>query len=272
MVRRVAVTGAAGRMGAALCAQLQQHPGLRLEAALERPMAPAVGRDVGELAGCGRLGVVVSDDPEAALGRVDVLVDFSSPQATVRNAELCAARGLPLVVGTTGLTASQRRKVEAIADRSALCIASNFSAGITLCLRLAEMAAAALGNDVDVEVIEAHHRHKVDAPSGTALSLGRAVAAGRGQDFEAAAVYTREGLTGPRPDGAIGFATIRGGDIVGDHTVLFAAHGERIEIAHRAGTRAAFARGALRAAQWLCEQPPGCYDMQDVLGLRDNSR
>jgi 4-hydroxy-tetrahydrodipicolinate reductase len=209
-----------------------------------------------------------------ALGTADVFIDFTSPEAIAEHAAAVTAAGTAWVLGTTGLDASQQELVKHASQSVPVCQAANFSTGVTLMLKLVELAARAVDADTDLEVIEAHHRHKVDAPSGTALAIGRALAAGRACaeggdiDLDERAVFSREGITGARPPGANGFATVRGGDIVGDHTALFAAEGERLEITHRAGTREAFARGALRAATWLPAQPPGLYDMHDVLKLK----
>ena len=207
-------------------------------------------------------------DAASALAKADVLIDFTTPEAAVSHARACAAAGCAWVLGTTGLDADQQARVAEAARTIPVCQAANFSTGVNLMLRLVELASAAVDADTDLEVIEAHHRHKVDAPSGTALAIGRALAAGRGVALDQHAVFARDGITGPRPDGAIGFATIRAGDIVGDHTALYASDGERLEITHRAGTRLAFARGACRAASWLVGKPAGLYDMQDVLQLR----
>ncbi len=265
---RVAVTGAGGRMGKNLIEALALSEHAALSAALERPDSSLIGVDSGELAGLGRNGVAVAAGLDAVADDFDVLIDFSVPAATVANAAWCAAHGKQLVVGTTGFSAEQRAEVESLASSSALCIASNYATGVNLCFKLAELAASVLGDDVDIEIVEAHHRHKVDAPSGTALSLGEAVAKPLGRDLRKVAVYGREGQTGARARETIGFATVRAGDVVGDHTVLFAADGERVEITHKASSRMAFARGAVRAAQWLAGRDRGLYDMQDVLGLR----
>lgn len=264
---KVAVNGAGGRMGKALVEMLSLCDQAELTVALERPDSSLIGVDSGELAGIGRNGVAVSAELAAAVGAFDVLIDFSTPSATVANAQLCAEHGKRMVVGTTGFSADQRAAVESLGQHSAVCIASNYATGVNLCFKLAEMAAAVLGDEVDIEIIEAHHRHKVDAPSGTALSLGQAVAKPLGRELDKVAVYGREGQTGARQRDTIGFATVRGGDIVGDHTVLFAADGERIEITHKASSRMAFARGAVRAAIWLAGQRQGLFDMRDVLGL-----
>jgi len=268
MSTRVAIAGAGGRMGRMLIEALGEFPDLQLTAAFERPGSSLVGADAGEVAGIGRLGIALGAEAEAAIAAADVLIDFTTPAATAANAVLCQHYGCALVVGTTGFDMAQRAALDAAAGVVALCQSSNFSTGVNLCFRLLEQAARVLGDSVDIEIIEAHHRHKVDAPSGTALSMGAVLAATLGRDLSQVAVYGREGQTGARDRDTIGFATVRGGDIVGDHTVLFAAEGERIEITHRASSRSAFARGALRAAMWLAAQPAGRYDMQDVLGLR----
>jgi len=265
---RVAVTGAGGRMGKTLIEALSLSSEAELTVALERPDSSLIGVDSGELAGIGRNGVLLSSELAAVGDQFDVLIDFTVPQATVANAAWCASHNKRLVVGTTGFTAEQRVAVESLGEQSALCIASNYATGVNLCFKLAELAASVLGDEVDIEIIEAHHRHKVDAPSGTALSLGEAVAKPLGRDLAKVAVYGREGQTGARQRETIGFATVRGGDVVGDHTVLFAAEGERIEITHKASSRMAFARGAVRAAAWLGGKKRGLFDMQDVLGLR----
>ena len=265
---RVAVTGAGGRMGKTLIEALSLSSEAELTVALERPDSSLIGVDSGELAGIGRNNVLLSSELTSLADQFDVLIDFTVPQATVANAAWCANHNKRLVVGTTGFTAQQRTEVESMGEQSALCIASNYATGVNLCFKLAEMAASVLGDEVDIEVIEAHHRHKVDAPSGTALSLGEAVAKPLGRDLAEVAVYGREGQTGVRERETIGFATVRGGDVVGDHTVLFAAEGERIEITHKASSRMAFARGAVRAAAWLGAKERGLFDMQDVLGLR----
>ncbi len=272
MTVRVGVTGVAGRMGRTLVEALDAVDGLRLNAALERSGSSLLGADTGELAGLGKNGVIIGDDLPAVLEEIDVLIDFTIPQATLANIALCAEAGVAMVIGTTGFTPEQQAHIERAAERIALCKASNFSTGVNLCFKLLDMAARVLGNDVDIEIIEAHHRHKVDAPSGTALSMGEVVADALGRDLAEVAVYGREGQTGARDRDTIGFATVRAGDVVGDHTVLFAAEGERVEITHKASSRMSFARGAVRAAGWLDHQPPGLYNMQDVLGFREESK
>jgi 4-hydroxy-tetrahydrodipicolinate reductase len=265
---RVAVVGAAGRMGRTLVAACSDAPGLSLGAATERSGAAVVGRDAGEVAGVGRLGVPIVDSLERALGQFDVVIDFTTPEATLGHVEVCRGAGKRMVIGTTGLSAEQRGAAAEAARDVALVLAPNMSVGVNLCLRLLELTAGVLGDEVDIEIIEAHHRNKVDAPSGTALRMGEVIAGALGRDLERCAVYGREGRTGPRARDTIGFETIRAGDIVGEHTVLFAGEGERVEITHRASSRMTFARGALRAARWVAARDPGLYDMQDVLGLK----
>jgi 4-hydroxy-tetrahydrodipicolinate reductase len=264
---RVAVSGAAGRMGRTLIQAIHEAPDLTLGAAFERSGSASLGADAGEVAGVGQLGVSVSADPAAATGAFDALIEFTTPEATLLHAELCAAAGKRMVIGTTGFDGAGLERIRAAAARIPVLMAPNMSVGVNLCLRLIELAARVLGDDVDVEVIEAHHRDKVDAPSGTALRMGEVLADALGRDFADVARFAREGITGPRDRGTIGFATIRAGDIVGDHTVLFAGRGERIEITHRAGSRANFAQGALRAVRWLEDRPAGLFDMRDVLGF-----
>lgn len=265
---RIAVTGAAGRMGKALIEAVTINPETTLTAAIERPESTLVGTDAGELAGIGRLDVKVVGDLGEVVDDFDVLIDFTAPVATIANVLVCSAKGKKIVVGTTGFTDEQKAELLAVVDRTALCMASNFSTGVNLCFKLLEMAAKVLGDDVDIEVYEAHHRHKVDAPSGTALSMGEVVASALGRDLKEVAVYDRQGQTGARDPKAIGFATVRAGDIVGDHTVTFAAEGERVEITHKASSRMSFARGAVRAAGWIATKESGLFDMQDVLGLK----
>jgi 4-hydroxy-tetrahydrodipicolinate reductase len=265
---RIAITGAAGRMGRTLIEACQQAGGLALTAALEHPDSSLIGGDAGELAGLGRNGVRLGADLAAAAADFDVLIDFTRPEATLANLEVCRTAGRRMVIGTTGFTEAQRARIGAAARDIAIVFAPNMSVGVNLCLKLLDLAARVLGDEVDVEVIEAHHRHKVDAPSGTALRMGEVVAAALGRDLNTCAVYGREGHTGERAPGTIGFETIRAGDIVGEHTVMFAGAGERVEITHKATNRMTFARGAVRAAGWLMARERGLFDMQDVLGLR----
>ncbi len=264
---RIAIAGAAGRMGRALIEACRQTPSLTLAAALDRP-GPAIGRDAGELAGLGPLGVAVTTDLAAVAGDFDVLVDFTVPEATLANLAACRAAGRRIVIGTTGFTDAQRAEIGAAAADIAIVMAPNMSVGVNLCFKLLDIAARVLGDSVDIEVIEAHHRNKIDAPSGTALRMGEVIAGALGRDLAECAVYGREGRTGARDRRTIGFETIRAGDIVGDHKVMFAADGERVEIAHIATSRMTFATGALRAAEWLMQRERGLHDMQDVLGLR----
>ncbi|MCB1865338.1 MAG: 4-hydroxy-tetrahydrodipicolinate reductase [Chromatiales bacterium] len=264
----VAIAGAAGRMGRSLVAACHAVDGLEVSAALETAGHALLGADVGELAGIGTLGLPLGSDLELAVAACDVLIDFTAPEATLAHIESCEAVGRAMVIGTTGFEADGRARIAQAARRIPIVFAPNMSVGVNLCFKLAEIAARALGDEVDIEIIEAHHRHKVDAPSGTALQFGRVVADALGRDLEACAVYGREGRTGARDRRTIGFETIRAGDIIGDHTVLYAGDGERVEITHRASSRMNFANGAARAARWLAGRRPGLYDMQDVLGLR----
>ncbi|MDX1250659.1 MAG: 4-hydroxy-tetrahydrodipicolinate reductase [Gammaproteobacteria bacterium] len=265
---RIAVSGAGGRMGHSLIEACGQHPDLVLAAALERPGSPSLGMDAGEMAGTGKTGVRVTDDLAAVSASFDVLIDFTRPEVTLDNLKVCCAAGRSMVIGTTGFSAGQRQQIAEAASDIAIVMAPNMSVGVNLCFKLLDMAARVLGDEVDIEIIEAHHRHKVDAPSGTALRMGEVVAQALGRDLKECAVYGREGVTGERDRATIGFATVRGGDIVGDHTVLFAGLGERVEITHKASSRMTFANGAVRAAAWLMQRERGLFDMQDVLGLR----
>lgn len=265
---RVAVAGAAGRMGRTLIQAIDEHEALTLGAASEVPDSSLVGTDAGELAGIGKNDVTVTGDLANVIGDFDVLIDFTSIGATLTHLELCAQHGKHIVIGTTGFSAEQKAAIAAAADKTAIVFAPNMSVGVNLCFKLLDIAAKVLGEGYDIEVIEAHHRHKVDAPSGTALRLGEVVAEALGRDLGEVAVYGREGQTGARDSKTIGFETIRAGDIVGDHTVMFATEGERVEITHKASSRMTFAKGAVRAAAWLHDKQSGLFDMQDVLGLR----
>ena len=267
-MQRVAVMGAAGRMGKTLIEAVQQSSGAVLSAAFDRPDSSLIGADVGELAGVGKLGLSLQADLQQALGQFDVLIDFTHPSVTLRNLEACRQAGKGMVIGTTGFSAEEKQLLVEAARDIPIVFAANYSVGVNLCLKLLDTAARVLGDEVDIEIIEAHHRHKVDAPSGTALRMGEVVANALGRDLQQVAVYGREGQTGARARETIGFATVRAGDVVGDHTVLFAAEGERVEITHKASSRMTFANGAVRAAAWLANQPAKLYDMQDVLGLR----
>ncbi len=265
---KIAVTGAAGRMGKTLIEAISNAEGVELTAALESAESSLIGADAGELAGIGKNGVVIVDDINKVINDFDVMIDFTVPAATLANAAACAAASKKMVIGTTGFTEQQKDQLLAHQEKISICMAANFSVGVNLCFKLLDMAARTLGDDVDIEVYEAHHRHKVDAPSGTALRMGEVVADALGRDLSTCAVYGREGQTGARDRETIGFATVRAGDIVGDHTVMFAADGERVEITHKASSRMSFARGAVRAAAWLMLNESGLYDMQDVLALR----
>jgi 4-hydroxy-tetrahydrodipicolinate reductase len=264
---RIAITGAAGRMGRSLIEACQQVDGLDVTVALEHPEHPLLGSDAGDLAGIGKLGVMLGADLAAVTDAFDVLIDFTRPQPTLANLELCRQAGRRMVIGTTGFSDAERARIAAAATDIGIVFAPNMSVGVNLCLKLLDMAARVLGDEADIEIIEAHHRHKVDAPSGTALRMGEVVAAALGRDLKSCAVYGREGHTGERDSKTIGFETIRAGDIVGDHTVMFAGIGERVEITHKASSRMTFANGALRAAAWLMAREAGLFDMQDVLGL-----
>jgi len=263
----VAVAGAAGRMGRTLIEAVLGDPELALAAALEQPEHPALGRDAAEGLGSAS-GVVIRDDVAEALVAADVLIDFTRPQGTLAHLAHCVALGKPMVIGTTGFSAADLTRIADAARRIALVVAPNMAVGVNVVFKLAEMAARALGDGFDVEIIEAHHRHKVDAPSGTALKLGELVAAALGRDLAACAVHGRHGDTGERDARAIGFHALRGGDIVGEHTVLFAGSGERVEVTVRSTSRMTYALGALRAAKFLRGRAAGRYDMFDVLGLK----
>ncbi|MCX7893990.1 MAG: 4-hydroxy-tetrahydrodipicolinate reductase [Burkholderiales bacterium] len=268
MTLRIAVAGASGRMGRTLIEAVLAAPDLALAAALDAPGTPAIGRDAGELVGARATGVEVGADHRAAIGAADVLIDFTRPAGTLAHLEACVAAGKRIVIGTTGFSGKERQRIAEAAQAIAVVFAPNMAVGVNVVFKLAEVAARALGDEYDVEIIEAHHRHKVDAPSGTALRLGEIVAGALGRDLGAAAVHGRHGDTGERPPGAIGFHAIRGGDIVGEHTVLFAGVGERVEVTVRSGSRTTYAAGALRAARFLAGKSSGLFDMQDVLGLR----
>lgn len=264
----IAVAGAGGRMGRTIIEAIQQTDGCRVGAALERLDSSLIGADAGELAGAGKLGVAVVGDINLVTDQFDVLIDFTSIDSTLDHIEYCREEKKKLVIGTTGFSAQQKQIIEQAAQDVAIMFAPNMSVGVNLCFKLLQIAASVLNEGYDVEVIEAHHRHKVDAPSGTALRMGEVVAEALGRNLEDCAVYGREGQTGARDPNTIGFETIRAGDIVGDHTVMFATEGERIEITHKASSRMTFAKGAVRAARWLNDKDNGLFDMQDVLGLK----
>jgi 4-hydroxy-tetrahydrodipicolinate reductase len=264
---KLAIAGAGGRMGRALIELVLASKDLRLAAALEVPGSPFVGRDAGELAGrpC---GLKVTTDAAGGIAGADCFIDFTRPEGTLAHMELCAAKRVPMVIGTTGFSERHGERIAAAAEKIAIVMAPNMAVGVNVALKLAETAAKALGDGYDVEIIEAHHRNKVDAPSGTALKFGEVVARALGRDLSRSAVHGRKGEVGARDPKAIGFHAIRGGDIVGEHTVMFAGEGERVEITVRSGSRATYALGALRAARFVAKKERGLFDMQDVLGLR----
>ena len=261
------IAGAAGRMGSRIVALARETPDVRVVAALEAPGHPALGRDAGETAGIGSLGVTLGTDAGAALTRDRVLVEFSVPEATLEHLRLVAAAGARAVIGTTGFSGAQREEIAALARRAPIMMAPNMSVAVTLAFRILPLMAKALGDDYDVEITEIHHRFKKDAPSGTALRMAEVVAEALGRDLGKVGVYGRQGLPGERTRQEIAVMSLRSGDVVGEHTVTFGALGERLELTHRAHTRDTFGRGALRAARWIRRQPPGLYDMADVLGL-----
>lgn len=264
---KIAVTGAAGRMGKTLIEAVTEADGMTLGAAIERPESSVISIDAGELAGVGTLGIPLVDSIQAA-GDFDVLIDFTAPVATMANLAFCRTHKRAMVIGTTGLSDEQKAEIASAGNEVGIVFAPNMSVGVNLSLKLLEMAAKVLGDSVDIEIIEAHHRDKVDAPSGTALRMGEVVADVLGRDLKECAVYGREGRTGARERKTIGFETIRAGDIVGEHTVMFVGNGERVEVTHKASSRMTFAGGAVRAAQWLQGREAGYYDMQDVLDLK----
>jgi 4-hydroxy-tetrahydrodipicolinate reductase len=263
----IGVTGCGGRMGRMLVAEIHGTAGCRIAGGIEAKGSAVIGRDLGELAGLGGLGIVAEDDPQKLFAASDVVVDFTAPAATAAHVAIASSVRKPLVIGTTGLEPAHEAAIAAASKTIAIVRAPNMSLGVNLLLGLVRQAATLLGDEYDIEIVEMHHRHKVDAPSGTALALGREAAAARGIDLAAKSQRVRDGLTGPRRRGDIGFAALRGGDVAGDHVVIFAGDGERIELTHRAGSRQIFARGAVRAARWAAGKPPGLYGMKDVLGL-----
>jgi len=266
MKTKVVIAGTSGRMGHALLESVFADTSLELHGALDRLDSPQIGRDAGEMFGK-NTGVKVSSDINEALKGADVLVDFTRPDASLAYLEACKNAGVKHVIGTTGFSLEEKAKIEEASKKIGIVFAPNMSVGVTMLINLVEQAASLLGADYDVEVVEMHHRHKVDAPSGTALRLGEAAAKGLGKDLKKCALYAREGVTGERKPGTIGFATMRGGDVVGDHSVVFAGVGERVEITHKASSRATFAQGALRAAKFIHKKNEGLFDMRDVLGI-----
>jgi 4-hydroxy-tetrahydrodipicolinate reductase len=265
---RIALVGVSGRMGLSLIKAVAAAEHAELTVAISRPDSLAIGKDAGELAGISPLGVTVSDNLAAKIDQFDVLIDFTRPDTSMEYIEICRQAGKQIVIGTTGYSEAQKATIAEAAKEVALVIAPNMSVGVNLSLKLLEMTAKVMGDYTDIEVIEAHHRHKIDAPSGTALRMGEVVAATLGRDLKDCAIYGREGDTGARDSKTIGFSTIRAGDIVGEHTVMFADDGERVEITHKATSRMTFANGAVRAAVWLAGKQQGWFDMQDVLGLK----
>lgn len=265
---RIAIAGAAGRMGRMLLTEVHETEGAEIAGGLERPGTDELGQDLGKLIGIEPVGVMLSDDPEAVFGNADVVIDFTVPAATVANLGHARRHGTAMVIGTTGMTAEDDAKVDEAAREITVMQAGNMSLGVNLLVQVTAQVAAALGIDWDVEVTEMHHRWKVDAPSGTALMLGKAAAQGRGQDHDAVAVGGRHGITGERQKGQIGYSALRGGNVVGEHSVVFASDNERVVLNHIASDRRIFAAGAIRAALWCADRKPGRYDMIDVLGLR----
>lgn len=264
---RIAIAGASGRMGASLIKATAASDHAKLAVAVSRPGSSALGRDAGEVAGIGAVGIKVIDDLMTAAGQFDLLIDFTRPESSMALIELCRQAGKKMVIGTTGYNEMQKARIAETAKEIAIVMAPNMSVGVNLSLKLLEMAARVMGSYTDIEVIEAHHRHKIDAPSGTALRMGEVIASTLGRNLKDCAIYGREGNTGERDRHTIGFSTVRAGDIVGEHTVMFADEGERLEITHKASSRMTFANGAVRAAIWLADKDRGLYDMQDVLGL-----
>jgi 4-hydroxy-tetrahydrodipicolinate reductase len=264
---KIGIVGCAGRMGQMLLREVLATPGAMLGGGTERSDSPAIGKDIGELVGAAHAGIAAIDDPVALFAAVDAVIDFTAPTATLKHLELAVQSGKALVIGTTGMDAAQKEIIAQAAQKAPIVFAPNMSVGVTLAMAVVEQVAKILDDSYDIEIVEMHHRHKVDAPSGTALGLGLAAAKGRGVDLDKVACKARDGHTGARPKGEIGFATLRGGDVVGDHSVIFAADGERFEITHQASSRQVFAKGAVRAALWLKGKPPGLYTMRDVLGF-----
>ncbi len=264
---QIAIAGATGRMGQMLVEAVSAADDLQLSGALDRADSPAIGLDAAAFAGQ-LTGIRICADLRLGLSGANVLIDFTRPEGTLAHLQICRQLGVNAVIGTTGFSETQKAEIAVIAKDIAIVMAPNMSVGVNVTLKLLEMAAKALSTGYDIEIIEAHHRHKVDAPSGTALKMGEVIADALGRDLKDCAVYAREGVTGERDPSSIGFATIRGGDIVGDHTVLFAGTGERIEITHKSSSRATYAQGSLRAARFLASQRQGLFDMFDVLNLK----
>ncbi|MGX2951408.1 4-hydroxy-tetrahydrodipicolinate reductase [Ursidibacter sp. B-7004-1] len=269
MTLKIGVVGAGGRMGRQLIQAVYNAQGVELGAAFERKGSSLVGADAGELAGIGQLGVAVSDDLASQADKFDLLIDFTRPEGTLEHIAFCIAHQKQMIIGTTGFDDAGKQAIQNASEKIAIVFASNYSVGVNLVFKLLEKAAKVMGDYCDIEVIEAHHRHKVDAPSGTALSMGEHIAKTLGRDLKTHGVFAREGITGERKRDEIGFATIRAGDVVGEHSVWFADEGERVEIAHKASSRMTFANGAVRAAKWLQQKQNGLFDMTDVLDLNN---
>ena len=263
---KIAVAGASGRMGKMLVEAIAAAPDVQLSGALDVADSPALGQDAAAFLGR-PAGVAIESDVATALAGARCLIDFTRPEGTLAHLAYCAEHGIAMVIGTTGFDDAGKAAIRAASEKTAIVFAPNMSVGVNVTLKLLEMAAKSFAEGYDIEIVEAHHRHKVDTPSGTALKMGEVIAGALGRDLKECAVYGREGVTGARDPSTIGFATIRGGDIVGDHTVLFAGDGERIEISHKSSSRVTYAHGALRAARFLADKTTGLYDMQDVLGL-----
>ena len=264
---KIAVAGASGRMGRMLVDAIGAAPDAQLAGALDVPGSPGVGSDAGAFSGQ-LAGVAIASDLAVGLADAEYLIDFTRPEGTLKHLAYCAEHGIKVIIGTTGFDDAGKAAIKAAAEKTAIVFAPNMSVGVNVTLKLLELAAKSLSEGYDIEIIEAHHRHKVDAPSGTALKMGEVIADALGRDLKDCAVYGREGVTGERDPSTIGFATIRGGDIIGDHTVLFAGTGERIEISHKSSSRESYANGSLRAARFLADKTSGLYDMQDVLALK----
>jgi len=264
---KIAVCGAAGRMGQRIINSILESEGVAVSGVLERPGHPLAGQDAGLVAGCGALGVNISDDLDSVVSGCDVMIDFTAPTVSLRNLEACSRHGKSIVIGSTGFTPEERERARQLSASVPAVLAPNMSVGVNVCFKILKDIARTLGDDFDVEIVEAHHRLKKDAPSGTAVRMGEVVAEALGRDYNKVANCHREGITGERTREEIGMQTIRGGDIIGEHTVYFIGMGERIELSHRAMTRDMFSHGAVRAAKWVASQKPGLYDMQDVLGL-----
>lgn len=269
MALKIGIVGAGGRMGRQLIQAVNNAEGVELGAAFERKGSSLVGSDAGELAGIGANGVIVADDLASQATKFDLLIDFTRPEGTLEHLAFCLQNGKKMVIGTTGFDDAGKAAIQAASEKIGIVFASNYSVGVNLVFKLLEKAAKVMGDYCDIEVIEAHHRHKVDAPSGTALSMGEHIAKTLGRDLKTHGVFAREGITGERKRDEIGFATIRAGDVVGEHSVWFADEGERVEIAHKASSRMTFANGAVRAAKWLQTKQNGLFDMTDVLDLNN---